>query len=131
MQYDEFISKVVERSDLDRDAAEALTAATLRTLAERITGGEAEDLAAQLPEELKLPLTAGVEEAAEPFDVAEFIRRVAERARTDGDTALASQGAIFSTLREAVTPGELDDIISQLPQEFRGLVGPPGGAGPG
>ena len=131
MQYDEFISKVVERSDLDRDAAEALTAATLRTLAERITGGEAEDLAAQLPEELKLPLTAGVKEAAEPFDVAEFIRRVAERARTDGDTALASQGAIFSTLREAVTPGELDDIISQLPQEFRGLVGPPGGAGPG
>ena len=131
MQYDEFISKVVERSDLDREAAEALTTATLRTLAERITGGEAEDLAAQLPAQLKPPLTAGVEEPAEPFDVAEFIRRVAERAGVDEDTALASQGAIFSTLREAVTPGELDDIISQLPQEFRGLVGPPGAAGPG
>jgi uncharacterized protein (DUF2267 family) len=26
-----------------------------------------------------------------------------------------------STLREAVTPGEFDDVISQLPQEFKEL----------
>ena len=27
----------------------------------------------------------------------------------------------MSTLREAVTPGEFDDVISQLPQEFKEL----------
>jgi uncharacterized protein (DUF2267 family) len=123
VQYEEFIAKVAQRADMDLETAETLTAATLRTLAERISGGEAEDLAAQLPKELKPHLTIGVQELAEPFDLDEFIRRVAERTGTDPDRALASQGAVFATLREAVTAGELDDIAAQLPQEFRGLVG--------
>ncbi|MCW2850452.1 MAG: hypothetical protein JWM84_116 [Nocardioides sp.] len=39
MQYDEFIRSVAERADISREDADRLTAATLRTLAERITGG--------------------------------------------------------------------------------------------
>ncbi|MCW2850453.1 MAG: hypothetical protein JWM84_117 [Nocardioides sp.] len=49
--------------------------------------------------------------------------RVADRADTDPDQALAHVGAVFATLRDAVTSGELDDIAAQLPDGLRGLVG--------
>jgi uncharacterized protein (DUF2267 family) len=122
VQYDEFIGSVAEGAGISRDDAERLTAATLQTLAERITGGEAEDLAAQLPRELK-PYLTGVGEDAERFDVDTFVARVAERAETDPDQALAHAGVVFATLREAVTAGELDDIAAQLPDGLRDLVG--------
>ena len=51
MDYDNFIAKVAERAGTPRGEAEALARATLQTLAERITGGEAQDLAAQLPKQ--------------------------------------------------------------------------------
>ena len=122
MLYDEFVTKVARGADVPREQAEALTVATLRTLAERISRGEAEDLAAQLPKELKGYLARPGEEA-EPFGLDEFVRRVAERAGTDPDQAFAHAGAVFATLREAVTSGELDDIAAQLPEELRGLIG--------
>jgi uncharacterized protein (DUF2267 family) len=31
--------------------------------------------------------------------------------------------AVMQTLREAVTEGEYDDLVSQLPQDYRPLVG--------
>jgi uncharacterized protein (DUF2267 family) len=51
VQYDEFITSVRERG-VPPEEAETLTHATLRVLAERLTGGEADDLRAQLPGEL-------------------------------------------------------------------------------
>jgi uncharacterized protein (DUF2267 family) len=122
VQYDEFIRSVAQGAGIPWEDAERVAAATLQTLAERITGGEAEDLAAQLPQELKPHLT-GVREEAEQFDVDIFVARVADRAGTDPDQALAHVGAVFATLREAVTSGELDDIASQLPDGLRDLVG--------
>jgi uncharacterized protein (DUF2267 family) len=122
VQYDEFIRSVAQGADIPWQDAERLTAATLQTLAERITGGEANDLAAQLPLELKPHLT-GVREEAEQFDVDTFVARVADRDGTDPDQALAHVGAVFATLREAVTAGELDDVAAQLPDGLRDLVG--------
>ncbi len=122
MQFDEFIRKVAERADVSLETAEMLTAATLRTLAERISGGEAEDLASQLPRGLERHL-AEVAGPAEPFGLDEFNRRVAERTALDPDRALMSQGAVFATLREAVAPGELEKVVSQLPDELRGVIG--------
>jgi uncharacterized protein (DUF2267 family) len=122
MKQDEFMTKVGQRADASLEAADALTAATLHTLAERISGGEAQDLAAQLPEELK-PHLASADENAQRFDAEEFVRRVAERAGTDPDRARSGVRAVFTTIREAVTSGELDDITAQLPKGFEKLVG--------
>ena len=47
MQYDEIIARVVQRTGLFKGDAVALTRATLATLAERISGGEARELAAR------------------------------------------------------------------------------------
>jgi uncharacterized protein (DUF2267 family) len=122
MKQDEFMTKVGQRADVSLETADALTAATLQALAERISGGEAKDLAAQLPAELKPHLT-GADEPAQRFGAEEFVRRVAERAGTDPDRARAGVRAVFTTIRESVTSGEIDDIMAQLPKDFAELVG--------
>ena len=123
MKYDEFIARVAENVGVSSEEAEKLTWATLVTLAERITGGEARDLAAQLPLPLQNALLPANEEA-EGFSFKEFVRRTAERAGTDAGVAEMAVDAVLVTLRDAVTPGEFDDVLSQLPQDFK-RVAPP------
>ncbi|GIF06532.1 DUF2267 domain-containing protein [Actinoplanes siamensis] len=123
MKFPEFISKVAERASLPREEADAITRATLRTLGERITGGEARDLAAQLPRELQDSLTSAPEKA-EQFDLDEFVRRVAERAQVAPDDARHGVSAVFQTVEEAVSFGEFDDVMAQLPDEFGALAKP-------
>ena len=126
MQYQEFLQRVQEQinatepaTQTQRAAEQAITA-TLQTLSERLTGGEATDLAAQLPEELKAPLERSAEEA-ERFSLEEFYERVAEREGVDLETARNDASAVMSVLRVAVTPGQLDDLMAQLPSEFNVL----------
>jgi uncharacterized protein (DUF2267 family) len=124
MQFDQFVDLVAKRANVPPSRAQTLTYDTLRTLAERISGGEARDLAAQLPAELQPMLSERVEEAAEDFDVDEFVRRVAERASVDGEVARESARAVMLTLREAVSPGEWDEVTAQLSADYSELVGP-------
>jgi uncharacterized protein (DUF2267 family) len=120
MRYEEFIARVAENVGVSNDEAEKLTRAVLATLAERITGGEARDLAAQLPLPLQNPLLPAREEA-EAFSFEEFVRRTAERAGTDPGVAEMAVDAVMATLRDAVTPGEFDDVLAQLPEDFKRL----------
>jgi uncharacterized protein (DUF2267 family) len=94
--------------------------ARLRTLGERLAGGESFDLASQLPKELvnELPERA----PGERFGVEEFYRRVAEREGTDPATARRHARAVMMVPRQAVTSGEFDDLLSQLPKEYAELV---------
>ena len=121
MKYDQFVTAVAERAGVTRDEAETLTRATLRVLAERLSAGEAEDLRAQLPKELKGELVSPQEEA-QAFGPREFARLVAERAGTDEVAARAAVAAVLTTLRDAVTSGEFDDVLAQLDNDFAALV---------
>lgn len=121
MQYDEVIEQVARQADLPNDRAEALTRATLRVLAVRITGGEAQDLSAQLPADLDAEL-AEAEEAANALSFAEFQQRVQDQLDVDGDGSGDGVRAVFSVLRQAVTAGQFDDVVSHLPREFRTAV---------
>ena len=49
MNRNQFLDLVAERANVSREQAEALVTATLWTLGERITGGEARRVATQLP----------------------------------------------------------------------------------
>lgn len=129
MDHQKFLKTVAQRAWTSTDQADVLTRATLETLAERITGGEARDLAAQLPKELQQPLRPRVEDA-ERFRLEEFVRRVSQRAGVDDAQAWQAVKAVFATLREAVSPGEFDDVISQLPQEFTDVIKPAAGGTP-
>src|ERR1700709_1403600 len=120
MKYEEFIAQVAQKADLSGEDAGALPRATLVTLAERITGGEAQDLAAQLPAPLQTALISA-HENAEAFSFEEFVERTADRAGTDPSVAQVAIAAVFATLRDAVTAGEFDDVLSQLPAGFHRL----------
>jgi uncharacterized protein (DUF2267 family) len=122
VDYDQFIAKVAQRAGTSREDAEALARATLETLAERITGGEAQDLAAQLPKPLKDAVPQRPPGTAEAFDLHEFERRVARRAGVPEDQVEPGIRAVFQTLGEAVTHGEFEDVLAQLPREFRPLA---------
>ncbi len=94
MQFDEFMQAVQERGRFaDRDRALSVVRATLQTLAERIVGGEATDLASQLPQEIAAFVheTAGGTRDAEIFDAPEFCRRVADREGGGISAELAEQ----------------------------------------
>jgi uncharacterized protein (DUF2267 family) len=116
-----FLDIVAEAAGITLDEAERAASATLKTLAERISGGEAEDIAAFLPRELRGVLTS-VPEPAEPFGLDEFVRRVAEREGVDEAKARRHAEAVFVALGQAVAPRELRDMAAQLPREFDPLL---------
>jgi uncharacterized protein (DUF2267 family) len=121
MRYASFVTTVERLSGLSRPASERAIEATLRTLSQRISGGEAGDIAAFLPPEVR-PWLTSAPEPAEPFDRAEFIRRVAEAEGVDASVAEDHVRAVFQALGFAVAPGELRDMAAQLPRDFEDLL---------
>jgi uncharacterized protein (DUF2267 family) len=123
MEYDEFVQTVAERANVPPDLAKALIHATMFTLGERITGGQVRDLAAQLPTGLQPPVIPP-EEVAQRFGVEEFVQRVEKRANVDETLARKGVRAVFATMRDAVSKKEFQDVMDQLPNEFRGELVP-------
>jgi uncharacterized protein (DUF2267 family) len=122
MDDETFTRSAAERAGLPEPTVERIEHATLSTLAARITGGEARDLAERLPDAFQDDLEKPREEA-EAFDVEEFVRRVAQRAQVSPEEARTGATAVLITVREAAGD-EFRDALSQLPQEYRELVGP-------
>jgi uncharacterized protein (DUF2267 family) len=120
MQYAGFVATVEREAGIPREEAERAVRATLTTLAERISRGEAEDLAEQLPPEVRGLLADGRD--AESFGADEFLRRVAEREGTIVPTAERHARAVFAALGRAVSDDEITDMASELPRDYRRLV---------
>jgi uncharacterized protein (DUF2267 family) len=121
MQYEEFIASATARTGGPTEVAESLTHATLRVLAERLSGGEASDLASQLPKELQPDLIPPTPEA-QPLEPEDFVHRVAEQARVEQGEARAGVAAVLTTTRDAVTPGEWEDVASQMGRDLDVLM---------
>jgi uncharacterized protein (DUF2267 family) len=118
---------VAERTGLDRRGAQAAVAAVLEALANRISGGAVDDIAAWLPSELHPPLARGKAKsrgAAKPLSLDEFVREIADLERVDYETARRHARAVFSTLRKAISEKEYRDMFSELPDEYAVLIGP-------
>ncbi|MER7666640.1 DUF2267 domain-containing protein [Streptomyces sp. NPDC096193] len=120
MDSDEFVRFVSRRAHVPEEQTRELTRATMMTLAERITGGEARHLAGVLPAEIAPPLVPP-EDVAQKFGVAEFVRRVSERAGADEAVARRGVAAVFMTLEEAVPDTEFQGVMAQLPNEFQNI----------
>ena len=122
MQDDDLYEAIRDRGGMDsaEDARDAATA-TLHTLGQRITRGEAEDLADHLPDELA-GAVAGAGEEAEQFGPKEFVDRVSDREdQADQEAAQRHVRAVMETLSVRVNRTQWRDVREQLPQEYAAL----------
>jgi putative intracellular protease/amidase/uncharacterized protein (DUF2267 family) len=125
--HEAFAKDVAEAADIGGDAVERAIEATLVTLGERISEGEARDLARHLPDSLAaLIVQRG---GAQGFGAEEFFDRVAEREGTDPETAERHARAVVAALARREGRKELHDMISQLPHELRERLLAPAEAG--
>jgi uncharacterized protein (DUF2267 family) len=122
LKYDEFIAPVRHRAGLGSHAeAERATRATLETLAERLAGGEAHDLASQLSPELARYLELPDAGIAAKLTLDEFFELVSEREGVDLPDATLHARVVIGVLTEAVSLGEIKDVRVQLPAAFAQL----------
>lgn len=124
MQEHEFVAAVQASTGLpDPESARRAVRATLGVLGQRLAGGEAKDLAAQLPAGLKEQFPT--DGPGEQFDVSTFYERVAAAEGEGVTVAQARQHARATAkgLETALSDGEWSNFTSQLPTEYDDLLG--------
>ena len=127
MDETQLFDAVAQRANLDsaEDGRDA-TYATLRAFGEHVSQGQAEELAADLPDDLAEVVTDLSTEHPEETTVDAFVAQVAAAEDVDEATATEHVRAVASVLAETVGHDELRDARSQLPNEFDSLFEPPG-----
>ena len=121
MHYARFVEKVQEYTGLEKEDATKLIKAVLETLSERMPRTHRQHLAAQLPDDMKELLPG--QNRMEYFLLEDFYQRVGNRADVGYQQAVIYSRAVARVLGEAVARGELEDIMSALPDEYRELFG--------
>lgn len=112
MQTEAFVAEVERHSDFESSAdAHTATSAVLETLGERVTLGETQDIASQLPVELETDMTASLSDEAEESPVDEFLGWVDSRENPQDIPGSTEDHvrAVMTVLSEAVSGGELED----------------------
>lgn len=120
MGYRELIKKVQHYSGFsDRESQEALDCA-VGTLAALLTEDEREDFASQLPQELQdIALTAEpIMERSEKNILQQFV----DKQHVDEPHAKKQLMASWHALKDAISPGEIEDIKAQLPRAAAAML---------
>jgi uncharacterized protein (DUF2267 family) len=122
MHYDDFIAQVRQRARLKDDhEAELAVRITFETLGERLRKTEREKLAAQLPNRIKGYL--GSRSDHDFFLLEEFYNRIAARASIRYPHAVEQAMVVVEVLKEAISPGELRDLLADLTKDYQELFG--------
>lgn len=125
MKTETFYRRVMlEAGRADLEDAKRVTAVVFHALRDRLTRDEAEQVAAQLPAELKTLWRIGEVAWREPLkmDRDEFYERVRKEAELASDKeARAVTRAAFAALQDQLSPGETDDILAQLPTDLKAV----------
>jgi uncharacterized protein (DUF2267 family) len=125
MNGEQFVTEVRNLAEVgSNENAEKAIRATLETLKQRLAGNEPSNLAAQLPPEIA-PIVEG-EGGREAFSVKEFYDRVAHNEDVSNDEAIRHARAVATVLQTAVTGGEIEDVRSQLGNDYEELFGQTG-----
>ena len=117
MNFDEFTGEVQHRLEFP-GTGETVRAirATLTTLGQRIQEGNAEDLAASLPMEIKWYLSGAVHEHGQRFDWREFLDRVTEITGADRPDAAYQAQVIVDLVRTQVPESDFRQLRDSLPE---------------
>ncbi|MFD2764861.1 DUF2267 domain-containing protein [Micromonospora eburnea] len=129
MKYQEFVARVRERGEYDSAAeAQQVISVVVTCLAERLTPDEARQLGSQLPAEMG-DFLKSAPGGAPRIGVTEFLRKVGDGIGATERTAEWDASAVLSTIADAVSGGELNDVVTQLPSGYASLFGRPGVSG--
>jgi uncharacterized protein (DUF2267 family) len=118
MDFDEFTGTVQNRLELP-GTGEAVRAsrATLLTLGQRLPEGNAADLAASLPMEIKWYMTGAVHDHGQRFDWSEFVDRVAAIEQTDPAEAAYHARVIVDLMHTLVPESDFQQLRDSLPED--------------
>lgn len=116
MRYHEFVDSVAQAAGQSSEQAQETVEIVLSTLAIRIPRTERENLAAQLPNELKAYMR--LSEQTDRFDGEEFYNRISARLAVKPRRAQELVRVVGSVLRAAVSPGQIEVVRSALPAEY-------------
>ena len=121
MKTEKFFDQVQQRAGLtSTEELRRVVEGALETLGERLEKTEREKLAAQVPDPLKEFL---LKRHTERYSLEEFYNRVRARAEVGYPEAVAGTRAVMAVLQNAVSRGEINHILSQLPDEYEELFG--------
>lgn len=118
---EQFVRLVQTRADLSFDKANSAIEAVLGTLSERISGGEFQDIVAELPGDVTRNLVYDKNRPGESFDSTEFLRRVGRRLGIESDQTEGVTYAVLGVLAETISREEARDARSELPPDLKQL----------
>jgi uncharacterized protein (DUF2267 family) len=122
---EDFFRRVAALTGLDADGARRATDAVLETLAERIAGGEVDDLISALPVPLHSPLKRGKRATSgvpRRLSRETFVSQVADREGVPAEAAFEHVRAVFAALRDTLPEAEFWDVTVELPPDFGVLL---------
>lgn len=129
-----FVRKVQDaiekKMQIDRDRTERMIGAVFSALSARLTSDEGEQFIAQLPTELKalwyhevaIQMGQGEKEVVK-LSKDQFLEKI----QTEGHLASAADAEFIArcvthVLKEAISPGEIQDAVAQLPSDLKAWV---------
>lgn len=118
MGYREMIKKVQQYSGFSDSESENALIMFINMLARRLTPDERMDFASQLPAELQDTVVSIEEIDEQDVNMEDMLETIAEEQNIDEDRAKKQVMAVWLTLRDAISQGEIEDIRSQLPQDM-------------
>jgi uncharacterized protein (DUF2267 family) len=113
---------IEETGQTNRAAVKQGVAVVLGALRDRLTPGESRQAAAQLPRELKAVWLAGEIVGRKPMKM--HRQGFYERVKKDAGLKSIKEArllviAVFAALKEQLSPGEVEDVESQLPKDLK------------
>lgn len=121
MQYREMIKKMQTRTGFSDKESEQSLRLFIETLASRLTDGERKDMASQLPSELHdIAMAPSHQDASRQNN--DFIKQFCEMQNIDEGHAKKQIMGAWETLKQAISPGEIQDIKAQLPKQMNSML---------
>ncbi len=117
MNFDEFTGEIQHRLELPGTGeAVRATRATLMTLGQRLPEGNAADLAASLPMEVKWYMTGAVRDHGQRFGWSEFLDRVSDIEKTDRAEAAHHARVVIDLVHSQVPESDFRQLRDALPE---------------
>ncbi len=116
MNYRQLIKKVQDYSGFSDKESEDALQVVVETLATRLTPEERKDFSSQLPAELQKVAEAVT--TTRKLSADDFFKDIIEAENIDEGRAKKQIMAVWQALKDAISPGEIEDIKAQLPKDL-------------